>query len=553
MFQIACTYFNEVGEYAMGGREGAWGYLAQAVVTVINSLVEKEWTHVQIEPDTASNKVDIAWYFDDMNPEVVQVKSSKNNFTHPDIVLWLETLSQDVPTAAEYRLILIGTCSDTTKKIINRMSENRATDDDLNSSSVLRSVADRVKIQLENNDPDALESKIIRYLAQFLWNHGKQFNPVTLELMANALGYQFMRFSTNGEKVSRETFERQLLDWIDYNYSTDEKPERSNLKVNFYLSKIIPMSHAMDAQHTNLAKTLFPKLRDDAIELYEEINQRTVSRKERDMPSQSTGNFGFTLYKHVPCEFGRKRKEEFKSLTLKILGKEPDDKFFYVGNLMEPVLRVQYPWGGSPVERIGTTEEKEKYELMIELEEMLQRLESELDMFTYLDSYYVVPMVLHNIGTKHDKKIRVKIDVPKKATVVSQQSIKIPDVQVIQDFTGFNGILHMVLIHPEDSILTQYLYRAYQNPYDQVLATLKHGEHASEVFQRYVDSLFDFRIYEEEGQHVLVFDFAEINPKEILAFPCFLLIQSDESLELVYEITSQNLPDVSKGTLLYTV
>ncbi|ULO04848.1 hypothetical protein H1230_17035 [Paenibacillus sp. 19GGS1-52] len=90
----------------MGGKEGAWGYLAQAVICVVNSFVSEEWEYVQIEPDTENDKVDIAWYYIKQEPKVVQVKTSKNNFTMPSIRKWLESLIDDYSEANCYELIL---------------------------------------------------------------------------------------------------------------------------------------------------------------------------------------------------------------------------------------------------------------------------------------------------------------------------------------------------------------------------------------------------------------------------------------------------------------
>lgn len=89
------------------------------MVSAINSLSDDKWTHVQIEPDTDKDKVDIAWFREGESLEAVQVKSSKNNFPLPDALSWLETLIKDVHNASIYRLILIGTCSDSTKKAFN--------------------------------------------------------------------------------------------------------------------------------------------------------------------------------------------------------------------------------------------------------------------------------------------------------------------------------------------------------------------------------------------------------------------------------------------------
>lgn len=72
-------------------------------------------------------------------------------------------------------------------------------------------------------------------------------------------------------------------------------------------------------------------------------------------------------------------------------------------------------------------------------------------------------------------------------------------------------------------------------------------------FLRYIKVLFDFESYNESNRNVLVFNFNELNPKESLAFPCFILVRTDKSFKIKYEITSQNLGEVSKGILSYEI
>jgi hypothetical protein len=71
--------------------------------------VTKGWyLGVQIEPNTDNDKVDIMWEYDEGEKKVVQVKSSINNFTNPEIVDWAKKLYADVQDAKKYEIILIG-------------------------------------------------------------------------------------------------------------------------------------------------------------------------------------------------------------------------------------------------------------------------------------------------------------------------------------------------------------------------------------------------------------------------------------------------------------
>jgi hypothetical protein len=79
----------------MGGKEGSRGYLYQAIISVLTSLTDDDWEKVQIEPDTNNEKIDIIWDFPNNVKKAVQVKSSINNFTFPQIIDLLKKMTSD--------------------------------------------------------------------------------------------------------------------------------------------------------------------------------------------------------------------------------------------------------------------------------------------------------------------------------------------------------------------------------------------------------------------------------------------------------------------------
>jgi hypothetical protein len=94
----------------MSGQAGGRGYLIQALVSVLDALTrDHDWTAIQLEPDVASDKVDILWEYPSRR-KVVQVKSSQNQISVPDVKFWAESLEQSI-TADEYEICLIGPVS----------------------------------------------------------------------------------------------------------------------------------------------------------------------------------------------------------------------------------------------------------------------------------------------------------------------------------------------------------------------------------------------------------------------------------------------------------
>jgi hypothetical protein len=61
----------------MSGQAGMRGYLVQTIVCLLDALEELNWSTVTLEPNEASEKVDILWRYADGRTKAVQVKSSR--------------------------------------------------------------------------------------------------------------------------------------------------------------------------------------------------------------------------------------------------------------------------------------------------------------------------------------------------------------------------------------------------------------------------------------------------------------------------------------------
>ena len=70
-------------------------------------------------------------------------------------------------------------------------------------------------------------------------------------------------------------------------------------------------------------------------------------------------------------------------------------------------------------------------------------------------------------------------------------------------------------------------------------------------FKWYLQTLLNFEIHNEADGLVLEYRFDELNPKENIAFPSYLLVKANESFVIYYEITSKNSQDVTTGKLHY--
>ena len=72
-------------------------------------------------------------------------------------------------------------------------------------------------------------------------------------------------------------------------------------------------------------------------------------------------------------------------------------------------------------------------------------------MFEFLEQYYLVPLVLRNVGQVFDENIKVLIKLPSDVNILTSSSIKIPEPWLIDEFIDVDGYLSKVVRHHKDS------------------------------------------------------------------------------------------------------
>jgi hypothetical protein len=178
----------------MSGATGIRGYLLQTLSCLLENLeVTSSWEEISIEPNTASEKVDVLWRSHD-SIRVAQIKSSQNQIGKADVELWAKELETS-SAADEYELLLLGPCSHwvtTVGKIGKvRVPPPRV----LDVSGLVEQVAHRLDRYFE--------IKGISHVPAF-----------TRELFVLGLIGKLETYSTSGASVSRADFDRLLTDWV---------------------------------------------------------------------------------------------------------------------------------------------------------------------------------------------------------------------------------------------------------------------------------------------------------------------------------------------------
>ncbi|MCL4205483.1 MAG: SUMF1/EgtB/PvdO family nonheme iron enzyme [Pirellulaceae bacterium] len=177
-------------------RLGGRGYLLQALIALCDLLDDHNlWTSVALEPNIASDKVDLLWRYRD-GIRAVQVKSSQNSIRSADIERWAAEL-QSWRSADRYTLVLVGPYESAAAAKIRRVGQ----------VDVPAAV---------NLDLQAFLEQAAHRLDSFLAKHGlRRGDAGYREMLAAAIAERLARFSTQGRVLERASLVELLKAWIE--------------------------------------------------------------------------------------------------------------------------------------------------------------------------------------------------------------------------------------------------------------------------------------------------------------------------------------------------
>lgn len=193
----------------MSGSAGARGYLLQAIITLLDALQrDSTWESLTLEPNSLSEKVDIAWFYPEGIVKVTQVKSSQNQINLKQVKQWAGDLEKSFQ-ATSYELILIGPCSQSVIGVKKLGQVIIPTPQVLNANSLVEQAAHRLDLYIEQK------------------RHPK-VSASTRELLVNALVTKLESFSSTGTPISRQELDTLVRNWIRVTISG--QPDGTNLK-----------------------------------------------------------------------------------------------------------------------------------------------------------------------------------------------------------------------------------------------------------------------------------------------------------------------------------
>lgn len=543
----------------MGGKDGSRGYLYQALVAVLDAIQNEDWVEVYLEYETDNDKVDIAFKDSNGNLEVIQVKSSINNFSKYDIDKWLIELIEDKSDASKFKLILIGTGESKTKgyvNAINKISDNR---DDKTSDKIKPKIPDsiltninKVNIDMLNDDMDSFEKNIGFTLYKFLDIHGYTVPSKIIDLIVGGVTYQFNKLCTSGDFVSREDFIEHILEWASYNY---------DLGTTDNLKKYFEVKYYHDNQFWD---KLDSDIRIDIVEKYEEIEKIKLETEEilkdlEEIDSLEKQNQHYcekiginksllqTINTYSSIQSSAKNVEipleskQYITEYFETVGKKFNSDFFNLGNLK--IESGLYKFEASE-KLMGSDLSKRKYELIKNIELNIEYINKYKDINVYLEylsSYKILPLSIKNVSRKYVEDITLDIKIPKKLQILNQDNIEIPDEFIIEDI---KKILDELLSGIEDSNIKEFSSKFI--PYDQ----FNYMKSKVDRFIEFIEDMFEYKIFNNEKEYtILQCKFKGLNPHDAMYLPMSLMIKSEDEFEIEYSIKCKNMSKIETGKI----
>jgi hypothetical protein len=178
----------------MSGQASGRGYLIQALISLLDALTnDSEWTSITLEPNLFSDKVDILWQYPERR-KVIQVKSSQNTTSVPDVKTWAEELEAST-TADEYEIRLIGPVSQGVTTLASHGKVQVPTPQPLNLDGLMHQAAHQLDHYLQSRRLG------VRH-------------PSMREMVVGALVTRLSVVATTGTPLERAAFDTLLSTWI---------------------------------------------------------------------------------------------------------------------------------------------------------------------------------------------------------------------------------------------------------------------------------------------------------------------------------------------------
>lgn len=545
----------------MSGQESLKGYLFQSLIAVLKSF-EKEWNYISVEPNTELDKIDIIWSNEDKT-EVCQVKSSINNFSKNDILTWIENLRLDNNNADLYSVCLIGNSTSTIKSFFNSISRKTQIDFTDNYRDLYH-IKDKIKVVFEPNNIDTLEKALISEVDHFLFKNEISADFPIKKLITEGMVNQIIKISTSGNTMSRTKFEEHILEWINYNYSSQIRRKSSSFKLDFYLSNTINFVDTISKLHIiELSKLdIYHKKINKLKLLYFKLTQFNFEIKNFEkpyklgdlsiFPSSIDTLEGYTDKQVIISDW---EINYITKICKKLLSIEPDKEFFNPGDLKETQSRNYGFMFPSKKTWKGSEEELEKRKLYRDFYWEITETEDLMNFWNKISKLSLIPIVLSNNGNQFEEEINVQLLFPKTIKIYKAKNFPIPkNNQILTDVNQDNSFLFNSIKHKKNRFVQDYISPYLMPQFFEIPSLVGHSNsNEDSKYRRLLQHYFDYEYYDDEKYYVVECSFKNLNINEKISLPSYIFISSNHDFEIEYKISCKNNSNESKGKLTYKV
>ncbi|CAN7268125.1 hypothetical protein [Rossellomorea sp. LjRoot5] len=231
-----------------------------------------------------------------------------------------------------------------------------------------------------------------------------------------------------------------------------------------------------------------------------------------------------------------------------------DDDFWNVGDLKKQNSQFKLPFGNSGPSFEGTEEEKERYTLLEELYWDVRTYNEYNEYFNHIDEISVAKLAISNVGNSYDEDIDVKLILPK-GYILKHSDLPYPGINIINELLEMRFIDFIFSIEESDTV-EKYGYYPIRppfkdmgmiDPFNQISASEEY-ESDKEEYRKSLESLFLYRVFENEDNDILTFHIEYLKHNTSMSFPSVLMFKDTPSY-IEYEISSKHVPEVLKGKL----
>jgi len=224
----------------------------------------------------------------------------------------------------------------------------------------------------------------------------------------------------------------------------------------------------------------------------------------------------------------------------------PSD-FYFVGSLSEAFRTANNLLGARQYQ--GSKEEIEKFTLIEKLYIRIEELNEWLPVENAFRDIQCIKLALTNSGTAPDEDIDVTFRIPRKSYKAIQElpSLDEDTMEYIVRECNLSELLGIGRTAEYDDYDSAWksqnhtpVYSGYKDPFSR-----------RDYNEEYLDELKDalwYDVYEDRDDYVLKVKFDYLKHNTTAAFPAVVLVK-DKGVEIRYEITSKNDPDVTRGVI----